>query len=295
MTITLPSTVTYATFGELDGVRVETAQASAELVFQGAQLIGWQPADADPVVFVSEHALFVRGTSVRGGIPLCGPWFGPGRSLDRKPSHGFYRCAPWRLTGATTDGDDVLLTLELDHSDLAGVNGADGWPDDAALRFEVRVGTTLSVALTTRTGADGMDLEEALHTYFVVGDVRQTRVEGLAEASYVDKVSGGASKTQSGAVTFNGETDRVYASTATTTIVDPVLGRRIVVSKSDSASTVVWNPWDKKAAAVSDLGDDEWPRMVCVETANALEQAVVIPPDTEHTISATFAVESIAS
>lgn len=292
MSLSLPAGVTLTKVSELDGVRVETDDCVGELVLQGAHVTRWRPDGADPVLFVSEQSSFAPGKPVRGGIPLCGPWFGPGRGGNRTPMHGFYRLAPWRLVAAEEVPTGVRLTLELGGADLSGDDMAAGWPADAGLRFEVTFGRTLTLALTTRTGIDGVDLEEALHTYFVVGDVRRASVEGLDGAAYTDKLDGGVTRTQAGPVTFTGETDRVYATAAATTIVDPALKRRIHIDPVHAASTVVWNPWAGKAAAMADFADDEWTGMLCVETANALDAgAVVIPPDSEHTISATISVE----
>jgi glucose-6-phosphate 1-epimerase len=142
-------------------------------------------------------------------------------------------------------------------------------------------------------GAAECPVQEALHTYFAVGDVRRASVLGLAGAAYVDKVRGGARGVQDAApLRFDGETDRPYLATeATTTIVDEAWNRRIVVEKEGSRTTVVWNPWAAKARAMPDFGDDEWPAMVCVETANALEDAYVLAPGDRHLLRARVRVE----
>lgn len=292
--IALPDGVRTTTIGQLPAMTVETPLCSAEIALQGAQLTRWQPAGQAPVLFVSTQSRLQPGAAIRGGVPLCGPWFGPGRRGDQTPAHGFYRLAPWRLTTARAEADGaVTLGFTLTADDLAGVDAAAGWPSDAELGFEVELGTRLRMSLTTRTGAEGMDLEQALHTYFAVGDVRRVRLDGLAGVDYVDKLDDAAVKQQVGEVTFTGETDRVYRTSHPTAILDPVLQRRIDIETTDSASTVVWNPWVDKAAAMSDFADDEWPTMLCVETANVLADAVVIPPDDTHTITATISVGSL--
>lgn len=292
-TLELPDGVRLGSIGSLPAVIVDTPACSAAIALQGAQLARWQPAGHDPVLFVSERSRFEPGSPIRGGVPLCGPWFGPGRRGNQVPAHGFYRLAPWRLTAATAADGGVVLAFVLTSADLAGIDAAAGWPEEAELEFRLALGTRLTMALTTSTGADGLDLEEALHTYFAVGDVRQVRVEGLDGIDYVDKLAGGALTRQTGDVTFSGETDRVYATSGPAAIVDPVLGRRIEIDTTGSASTVVWNPWDEKAAAMADFADDEWPSMVCVETANALGGAAVIGPDASHTIGATITVTAL--
>lgn len=310
MSVPLPDGVRLGTLGELPAVVVDTPACSAQLTLQGAHLVSWQPAGHQPVLFTSERAAFRPGTAIRGGIPLCGPWFGAGRRGDSSPAHGFYRISPWRLAAADREDDGtVVLQLELTAADLVDVDavaklapGTTFWPDEASLRYEVRLGTELAVTLSTSAAADGLDLEEALHSYFVVGDVRQARVTGLDGVRYLDQAaerspSGAlAQATQVGDVTFTAETDRIYQDGRPTAVIDPVLGRRIDIEptrasqRGGSGSTIVWNPWEAKAARLADLGDDAWIGMVCVETANVGDAGVVIPPDSTRSIGARIRV-----
>jgi len=166
---------------------------------------------------------------------------------------------------------------------------------DYAVAFEIRLGSTLSMALSvTNPGEAPVTFEEALHTYLAVGDVRRAAVEGLEGASYVDKVDGGRRKTQgANPVAIDSETDRLYLDTeAEALLTDPVFGRRIRVAKTGSRSTVVWNPWVAKSKAMPDFGDDEWPGMICVETANAADNAVTLPAHTSHVMTAAISIAS---
>ncbi len=293
MSIELPPGVTLVRRDELDVLNVETDSCTAELVPFGGIVTRWQPTGETPVLFAGEDLVYRPGVSMHAGIPLCGPWFGPGRSLDRKPAHGFYRNALWRLVTAEQTGAGsetvTVLRLELTAEDLVDVPAGKGWPDDASLTLEVSFGTVLKVSLTTTSGADGLDLEEALHTYLRVGDVRQVRLFGLDAASYVDKVAEGELRIQQGDVTLFEETDRVYSSGSDVVVLDPVLGRQLTVAKRASSSTVVWNPWDVKGPALADVGE-EWPSFVCVETANVLDGAIMLPPDADHTIATRLSV-----
>ena len=161
------------------------------------------------------------------------------------------------------------------------------------LAYELRLGRDLSMALTVTNPADApITFEEALHTYLAVGDVRQVSVAGLEGVTYVDKVDGAKRKTQAEElITIGGEIDRLYLETeAAVTLTDPGLGRRIRVEKTGSRSSVVWNPWVAKSRAMADFGDDEWPGMICIETANAADNAVTLPPHGSHTITATISV-----
>ena len=291
----LPDSVTLAEGeGGLAVVRVATALATGELYLQGAHVAAWTPAGADPVIWMSGASHFAPGEPIRGGIPICFPWFGPGREPGlAPPAHGFARLAGWRLVGAEDRDGEVTLTLRLTDADTAGVDAAAAWPHPFTATYTVTFGQELTVALTVRnTGQEEISYEEALHTYLAVSDVRTTTVQGLDGATYLDKAPGAGPDlvTQEGEVTFTAETDRVYASTGTVVVDDAGAGRRIGVEKDGSANTVVWNPWVAKAAAMPDYGDDEWPGMVCVETANALEDAVVLAPGEEHTTTARYTV-----
>ncbi len=291
----LPDSVTLAEGeGGLPVVRVATAVATGEVYLQGAQVTAWTPAGSDPVIWVSGAARFAVGEAIRGGIPICFPWFGAGREPGlAPPAHGFARLVGWRLIDATDDAGAVTLTLRLTDADVAGLPAAAAWPHPFTATYRVTFGRELAVALTVEnTGDAGVSFEEALHTYLAVSDVRATAVVGLNGAPYLDKTAGATPErmTQRGDVTFGGETDRVYGSVGSVVVRDDAAGRSVGVTKEGSANTVVWNPWVEKAAAMADFGDDEWPMMVCVETANVLDDAVVLAPGERHTMTARYTV-----
>lgn len=243
-------------------------EATAAIHEQGAHLVTWTPTGEQPVLWVSRDTLLEEGAAIRGGVPICFPWFGPGRSGDRKPSHGPARTTRWEPVVIEEARAELTLTL-------------------GALRatYAVRAGRRLELALrVTNVGSQEETYEEALHTYLAVGDVRQVSLEGLDRASYVDKTDQGATRRQEGPVTLRGETDRVYRSACPVTVVDPVLGRRLRITTSGSASTVVWNPWADKAAGLADMGDDEWTGMVCVEGGNVLADEITLAPGDSHTL-----------
>ncbi|MCM3660519.1 D-hexose-6-phosphate mutarotase [Georgenia satyanarayanai] len=296
MSTALPDSVTAAEGeGGLPVLRVATALATGEVYLHGAHVTAWTPAGADPVLWVSNASRFVPGEAIRGGVPICFPWFGAGREPGlAPPPHGFARLAPWRLVAAEEDdGGAVTLTLELTDADVADVPAAQAWPHAFTATYTVTFGRELTLALTVEnTGEGEISYEEALHTYLAVADARTTTVQGLDGATYLDKAPGGAPDhvTQRGDVAFTAETDRVYGSTGTVVVVDESAGRRIGIDKDGSANTVVWNPWVDKAAAMPDYGDDEWPSMVCVETANALDAAISLAPGARHTMTARYAV-----
>jgi D-hexose-6-phosphate mutarotase len=206
--------------------------------------------------------------------------------------HGFARILPWALVGVTRGASgQIEATLELTAE--AAARGGFGLGFGA--RLAIGVGRSLRVALSVRNdGGAPARFEEALHSYFAVSDLAQVRVRGLEGTAYLDKTEGMARKAGAAEpIVISAETDRVYLDTAATvTIDDPAWGRRIVIAKTGSATTVVWNPWVAKARAMPDFGDDEWPRMLCVETANVGEQAVTLAPGATHVMTATLGVEA---
>jgi D-hexose-6-phosphate mutarotase len=277
--------------GGLPRVSVATDLCTAELYLHGAHLCRWQPrSHPHPVLWMSRASRFETGAPIRGGVPICFPWFGPNAAVPEAPPHGLARISEWTLDGAEVERDGTAV-IRLSWPSDAGTRAAA--PADVDLAYEVRLGDALSMALTVANSAAApLRFEEALHTYFAVSDVRHVGVEGLAGATFVDKTDGGTRKTQDDAVvTISRETDRLYVNTpATLTLTDPGFGRRIRVAKTGSLASVVWNPWIAKSRAMSDFGDDEWPGMICIETANAAENAVTLPPAAGHTMTAVISL-----
>lgn len=280
--------------GGLPVLTVSTPACTGEVHLHGAHVTAWAPQGAQPVLWMSGQSHFDPDASIRGGVPICGPWFGPGRAGGREPAHGFLRLTRWTLADASAADDDaVTLVFAAGPEQTAGRPGADDYPGLTA-RYTVTMGRTLELSLEVTAGEAKMELEEALHAYLTVADITATTVEGLDGARYADKAPGGrAVNAQFGPVEFKRQTDRVYASTEPVAVVDPGLRRRITVEKEGSASTVVWNPWDRKAAELEDFGDDEWTGMVCIEPANALNGHVKLEAGASHTITARFGVEPL--
>lgn len=264
---------------------VETALCSGEVHDQGAQVTRWAPAGAAPVLYVSTAASLETGRSIRGGVPVCWPWFGPGRGGGMEPAHGFVRTAPWHLVEQEAEGEDVVVTHRVSSAEVSAAN----WPHSYDLELRTRFGAALELTLTTtNTGTEHFVVEEALHAYLAVGDVRQVTLDGLDGRSFFDKVTG-AERVQSGPVRFTGETDSVFRTSEPVVLDDPALDRQLVVSTEGAANVVVWNPWAEKAAGVADIGDDDWTGFLCVEGANAFENAVRVEPGASHAM--TYRVE----
>lgn len=273
---------------------ISNAQGRASLCLQGAHLMSWQPkSQAVPVVWLSRDAKLASGKSIRGGAPVCWPWFGAHASEASFPGHGFARTVPWQVIESGTEPNGATrLTLRLQASDKTRAQ----WPHDCTLDLTVIVGDTLRMEMTTEnTGAADFVIGEALHTYFQIGDIGAVRVSGLQDCDYWDKVGGSNLRKQSGAITFASETDRVYIDTAATCVIeDDKLKRRIYIAKSGSLSTVVWTPWTEKAGKMGDLGQpDGWREMVCVESVNAIDNVVKVAPGSRHTLIVEYRAESV--
>jgi D-hexose-6-phosphate mutarotase len=284
--------------GDLVYAEIDNAGGVARICLQGAHIVSWRPkSQAEPVVWVSDLAKYGAGKSIRGGVPVCWPWFGPHATEKAFPGHGFARTVMWQVTGsATLENGDTQVKFMLMPNDTTRAQFA------KACRVELvaTVGATLKVDLTTSNlDSEAIEIGEALHTYFRIGDIGTASVTGLENATFVDKVDGGQRKTQSGAIAFTGEVDRVYVSTASEcVIVDPDLKRRIRIAKTGSQSTVVWTPWVEKAEKMGDFGPGKsnqggWREMVCVESGNAVDNVVSVPTGGSHTLSVTYSAESM--
>jgi glucose-6-phosphate 1-epimerase len=288
----IPNVATFSdTPGGLVQLDITTPLATAELYVYGAHVTKFQPAGQAPVLFLSKKSHFVSGKAIRGGVPLIFPWFGPHKTNPALPAHGFIRTAEWELESlAQSASGEVRVALRFSSNDATRAV----WPHDFAVRFHVVIGATLEMTLETEnTSAEPFTFEDALHTYFTVADVLEVGVTGLAGVEYLDKVDGGKRKREGGEpIGIDGEVDRLYLNTQSTCIVeDPSLGRKIVVEKSGSDSTVVWNPWQGKGMSLTDLGET-WPGMICIETVNAMENAITLAPGEKHATRQLVRVES---
>jgi glucose-6-phosphate 1-epimerase len=257
--------------GGFPRVVVTGDHASAEMYLHGAHLTKFQPKGAKPVLFMSGKSWFEANKPIRGGVPVCFPWFGPKAGSPESPAHGFARLRDWDLEACARQPDGaVRVVFALDH-------------EESTLRLGFTVGRALEMDLEVRSKKE-FAFEEALHTYFLVGDVRRVSVEGLENTDYLDKTDSYRRKTQPAEpIRITAETDRTYLNTRAACVVrDPVLERTIRIEKEGSDTTVVWNPWIAKAKAMPDFGDDEWPEMICVETANVGDSAVRLRAGETH-------------
>jgi glucose-6-phosphate 1-epimerase len=279
--------------GGLVSLAITAPACSARLFTQGAHLTDWAPSGGEPVLFTSAKSHFAPGKAIRGGVPLCFPWFAARAGHPESPAHGVIRTAEWTVDSISAGPDGgVSVVFSISDSDVSRAQ----WPHPFHTIFRVDLGRTLGMALVVENrGATPFTFEEALHTYFRIADIHSVEIRGLEGAEYIDKVDAFARKRRGAdPLRFAGETDSVFPNTTATCILhDPGLRRTITVEKSESQTTVVWNPWIAKAAAMSDFGDDEWPSMVCIETANSGENTITLPPGKTHCMTARIATAPV--
>ena len=252
----------------------------------------FQPKGQAPVLWLSQYGKFAAGKSIRGGVPVCWPWFGPHPSEAGFPAHGYARTVMWEVleTGTGANGETRI------HFGLIETEATrNQWPHASEVQVRVTIGSALRVELVTRNNGNmPIELGEALHTYFHISDVADVVIHGLEKSEYLDKVEDFARRQQQNGVCIEREVDRVYLNTEADCLIDDRgLQRRIRIAKQGSRSTVVWNPWIEKADKMGDFGEAGYRGMVCVETANAFENVVTLEPGMEHSLIMVVSVETL--
>lgn len=263
---------------------IRNAQAEARIALHGAHVLHFQPAGEAPLLWLSETAVFREGKAIRGGIPICWPWFGPDPSGQNRPAHGFARDRFWTLDQVQHEPQSgTQLQFSLPASEVIRAL----WPHPFKLSLAVSVGRRLELRLRMQNlGDTTMRCSGALHSYFSVTDIANTRVSGLDGRPYLDQLDGHARKLQKGEITIAREVDRIYVDTPdTVTIDDAGHQRQIEISKRGSLSTVVWNPWIEKSAGMNDFPPEGHRQMLCVETSNAAHDEIWLAPGQAHELA----------
>lgn len=297
------SSITLQQSGELPLLHIRNRNASAVIALQGAQVLRYQRSESkNPVIWLSDLAAYQRDQSVRGGIPVCWPWFGDlGRNpaaiqqhfpLDKPSAHGLVRGCHWLIDSCldvSTEGtDETQITLRCPTADI-GLGHIE-------LLLQISVGDSLRLQLrTTNNGSRDFIFTQALHSYFAISDIHAAVVEGLENTRYIETLENWSEKTQTGAVTFTGETDRIYLDTPERIdIVDPTWQRRIQLHATGSRSAVVWNPWIEKSKRLSQFAPDAWQQMLCIESANVMRDSIALAPAKSHTLDLTITESLLA-
>ena len=272
-------------------VEINNARARALISTYSGQLLSYRPInEKNDLLFVSDKAYYENGKAIKGGIPVCWPWFGPDPDHLGRPAHGFVRTRQWEVSASESlaDGSTRVVLGLADTDETREI-----WPHAFKLNIEITVGDSLKVALVTHNTDDkSVIISQALHTYFQVGDIGKVKLLGLDGTEYLDKVDGFARKTQSGPVTIKGEVDRIYTGVSGELLIDDEsLGRRIRIISTGCSTAVVWNPWIEAAASMGDLGDEDYKKMLCVETANAGPESIEIAAGGEYRLEAQYTIE----
>jgi len=272
----------------LPKIHITSPAAEADIYLHGAHITSWHPAGTAEVIFLSERSYWEEGRAIRGGIPVCFPWFRAKADDPHAPAHGFARIATWQLVSITQEQDSIVVSLQIESDD----ESRRWWPHEFHLLQRITVGVELrSELIVTNTGSAPFRFEEALHTYYNVGNAEQISVTGLDGVDFLDNTDSNREKVQRGDIVISRPLDNVYLNTpAAVELNDPSLQRRIHIKKENSLTTVVWNPWKEGAKAMADLGDDEWRQMACVEACNILGFAVTLAPGEKHTMAASVKV-----
>ncbi|HFD11977.1 MAG TPA: D-hexose-6-phosphate mutarotase [Crenotrichaceae bacterium] len=271
-------------------IEINSVHAQATISSHGGQVLSFTPVSSKhDLLFVSKLAQFKAGKAIRGGIPVCWPWFGPDPQ-NIGPAHGLVRTRLWQIreTALLPDGSIRVILAIQDNDETREI-----WPHCFDLSITITIAQTLTVELATQnTGATPFTLTQALHTYFNVADSQHIQITGLNKTRYIDKTDSGRVKQQTGAVTITEETDRIYTSTESSlALKDEVFSRNISLQSENSKTVIIWNPWITKSAAMSDFDNQEYKNMVCIETANAGDELITVAPGNSYSILSNYIIE----
>lgn len=291
------------TIDELNCWRIIHGDAELVVAQQGAHIVSYKLAGQQPLIWANEQAVFKKGTPIRGGMPVCWPWFG---NLQRNPdsvqamrdsdepakAHGEVRAIDWELMGMAEDDDALIVDFIQPKSE----GKLPGWPHNVGLKLSIRLDEALNVSLVSyNSGTETVSFSQALHTYFAVSDVREISIKGLDGLRYIETLENWEERKQSGDLQFSAETDRIYLDTPDMlSIVDPAWQRKIHICTNGSKSAIVWNPWTEKTASFNDMAANGWQGMVCVETANVLDDIVTLAPEQMHVLDVSIWAESLS-
>lgn len=282
-------------------IDISNDYASARISTYAGQVLSFKPhTEAEDILFLSDDAVYQQDKTIRGGAPICWPCFGADTSEFSRPFHGFVRNQQWKVLASKqlTDGR-TLISLGISDSDIriglgaTHIKGSQAiWPYKFELQLDVIVGKELEISLTTHnTGNKSFEITQALHTYFNISNAANVTIKGLDNKTYLDKLEGFDSKTQSGDVTLTEETDRVYKNAPTEVLLtDAGFDRTISITSMGSSTVVVWNPWSTSVTKMADLDKKSYLNFVCVETVNTAHDKVTVPEASKYILSAVYKI-----
>ncbi|GIZ13169.1 D-hexose-6-phosphate mutarotase [Pseudomonas sp. NCCP-436] len=281
--------------------RIRAAGSELLVTQQGAQILGYRQAEQPPLIWLSPDAAYRTGQSVRGGVPVCWPWFGDLRRnpqavqahyrADEAPAHGLLRTLPWELQDIQQQAGGVSLRLTYDTIR----HPLPHWDGEASLSLTLELTEQLQLHLETHNlGQSPLTFSQALHSYFAVSDVHTVRIEGFDGCRYIDTLQDWQILLQEGEPLIEGETDRLYLNVPARLVInDPAWNRRILLESRGSASAVLWNPWTDKARRLSQFPDSAWKEMLCIETGNLWDDIVSLLPGQRHQLSLRISSEPL--
>ena len=272
---TIPGRVAVVEHDGAQFLTVKNQLAEAEICLAGAHVTKFRPAGQEELLWMSPLTGYGVGKKIRGGVPICWPWFSKNTENPDLPMHGFIRTMLWRLDGVKElpDGSTEAVLSIRDSEESRAL-----WNHKFQLFLTVNIGSALTLKLkTVNTGDQPFTIGQALHTYFRVGDIAAVSIDGFDGKSCLNKV--GNDFTQHGPIVIDKEVDEVFHDVPDGSVIhDTSLKRDIVITKGNSRTSVVWNPWIAKSKSMADFPDDGYLTMVCVETTNALEDVRVVQP-----------------
>ena len=276
---------------ELELIEVKHPKCQASLCLQGAHLLSFKPTNQLDYLWLSSTAQYKQGASIRGGIPVCWPWFGVveknptevQQHIQSTQAHGFARTLNWQLESLSESVHGVDITLSLEHSE----HTLKLWPFKFKLQAHFHFSEQLTVRLETHNlDQKDMAFTQALHSYFPTPDITQTLISGANGSSYVDALDGWQEKQQVGQIQFQQEVDRIYKTGGPFQY--EVNNQRFELSTNNSQSSIIWNPWVNKSKTLSQFSHEDYQSMFCIESANALDDFVTLNQNQSHCLTMTL-------
>ena len=268
----MTTTIKEIEFNGMNAIELEVSGARAVVSLFGGQVLSWTPAGGKEWLYLSERAVFDGATPIRGGVPVCFPQFASQGTL---PKHGFARTRQWAVSEQRAGEDFAILVLRLEDDPST----RELWPHAFALELTIAVeDNRLDLELEVDiTGETPFAFTGALHTYLRVSEVEEIAVEGLYGFNYIDTAAAGTVRRESGErLVLESEVDRIYCQVSRPVLVRDAR-RSLGINTTDLPDVVVWNPWEIRSAEISDMPDDGFRRMICIEAAVA-EKALELAP-----------------
>lgn len=271
---------------------VSNKYADALISLYGGQILSYNPVKNFEVLWMSPYSSFEKGNAIRGGIPVCFPWFGPHDSKDSFPQHGFARIQDWEVNSTKTlASGESQIVLQLNSSETT----REFWPHDFCAELKFTVGKELIVSLNVKNTSElPLEYSCALHSYFSLSGIENVAIKGLQNTRYQNQLDGGDYLQETPLLQINkAETRHYYDTQGACVIYDPVFNRCIRVEKSGSANTTVWNPWADACSEMKDMPNNAYETFVCLETVNKINDRICLNAGESHETKAIISTEQL--